>query len=460
METFPLSSSNEVHRVLKPNGKVIVSVKLEEVNGQKDQWKTLLTNFEEIDKRVDEHYVCWVGRNTQKASENNVDRTLENLFKDITDALNKKNNKKAIQLEESLQQKKEQELDFLEENKKLVMTIPFMKKKQLARIDQMQLSTDEENHILQETEELVIQTRAISQEEHLSQFANGRNVSIVLGDRDYYRENSLEFSHQLTEALMKKGMNVVYICKEENEGIRPIKNGVKGLIQLTYNEFEEMTHIFNEPFLFLTFPSLSMAKRVGRFQWKKWSIFYFPDHLTEADKDVHTFLVNTLHSGNFLARMGSKFPVLTAEKNICFEESTRYDSSRHTLGFIGNLGEEKVDYRAIKEMLVANQGLVIELIGYNVPETNPIRSKRLLIREYTQYDEVAKRVDRWSGTILPLRHPNKMSVNPLVSFDVPFLDVKNWSARIEEHEVFVLRTTKTLSEVLDDYLPVDSKEVH
>ena len=26
---------------------------------------------------------------------------------------------------------------------------------------------------------------------------------------------------------MSKGMNVVYICKDENNGIRPTKNGVK-----------------------------------------------------------------------------------------------------------------------------------------------------------------------------------------------------------------------------------------
>ena len=459
-EAFPTNSDSDVPRVLKPNGKVIVSVKLEEAIELKDHWKKLLTHFQEIDKRVDEHYVCWVGRNSQKDSENTEQSTAENLFKDMMNAFNKKNIEKSIRLEESLQHKKDQELDFLEENKKLAMTIPFMKKKQLARIDHLQLSVEEENHILQETEEFKIQTKIISNEERLSQFLDGRKVSIVLGDGDYYRQKSLNFAHRLTDTLMSKGMNVVYICKDENNGIRPTKNGVKNPIQLTYNEFEELTHIFNEPLLFLTSPSLSLAKRVGRFQWKKWSIFYFPDDLNEEDEEVHMFLMNTLHSENFHAHMGSKFPILTPEKNSFVEGSTRFDSSRLTIGFIGNLGEEKVDYRAIKEMLVANQGLVVELIGYNVPKTKPIRSKRLLIREYTQCEEVEKRIDRWAGTVLPVRHPNEMSVYPLLSIDVPLIDVKNWSAPIQEHEVFSLKTIEKLSEVLDDYLPADYKAVH
>lgn len=437
-------------RLLKPNGKIILTQKLNEAVHLTKQWTSLLTTFEELDKRVDAHYVSWVGRN---ADPTETEVRIEHLLTEIKEQINQTNIELEEKIQQALQHKKDAELARLEEESKLKMSIPFLRKKQQDRIELMELTKKEKLDLIPQLKEVDIHTKAIEQRTLVSNYFSEQNVTIVLGEKEYYSDSSLKFSHQLTRSLLNKGAKVIYVPSEEPHSIKPIYNESTGLWQITQKDFWELVPFFNEPTLVITEPDLLLAKKVGRLQWKRWSIYYFNGSSIPFQNKAHSFLIDTLEPKNFIAEMGSRYPFSAIEISRLPKYSGTTETTKRIVGFIGDLDTGHVNYNIIKQLLVANADLIIELIGYNVPETKPIRSSRLKIREYTHCDEVTKRIQRWMGGILPLHDQGETAAIQLMNaIGFPIYDIKDGSQFIQESAFLPSTNTETMADVLEQCL--------
>ncbi|PFG14834.1 hypothetical protein [Bacillus sp. es.036] len=442
--------NDEVQRLIKPNGKIIVTEKLRQAIQLKDEWGAIFSSNENIDHRVDEHYVNVVLRNITKApdhSENAVEILL-NEMQEIIDRINK-DYVKAIQ--EKLEEKKTEELARLQEKNKLVNSIPFIRKKHEALIAQLELSSEEKKELSQKSNETVIHTKKCDLHDQLSRFLTVGNITIIFGENHLYRKNSLVFSHQLVDVLShNKGKNVVYVNGDEFQRFAPIYWAGSNLFQISRTEFYEHLHLFDSPEMFVTVQDHQLAKRLGRLQWKKWSVYYFPNEI--ADQEIHSFLVGSLNPDSFITRMNSYLPFEKKERELK-EMPIADEEKRIVIGYVGNL--ERVDYRAIKEMLVANQKVAVELIGYNLPDAIPINTKRLMIKEYTNEDELRKRVGKWTFGFLPFRQSEPIvSIKMMKTIGIPLLVTNDWSASIQDQKVWSLDEEETLSGFLEEAIGV------
>ncbi|WP_169525350.1 methyltransferase domain-containing protein [Pseudalkalibacillus hwajinpoensis] len=439
-----------VKRLLKPNGKIILTQKLEKALHLTKQWTSLLTTFEELDKRVDSDYVSWVGRN---ADPTETEVRVEHILSEIREQINQTNKELEDKIQQALQLKKEAELARLEEESKLKMSIPFMRKKQQDRIELMELTNKEKLELIPQSKEVNIHTKAIEQRILVSKYFSQQNVTIVLGETEYYRDSSLKFSHQLTRSFLNKESHVIYVSTEDHHSIQPVFNGSTGLWQITKKDFWELVPFFNQPTLVITEPDLHLSKKIGRLQWKRWNIYYFNVSSVPSKREAHSFLINTLSPKSFIAGMGSRSPFSAIEKSRLPKYSGNSETTKRIVGFIGDLDVGNVNYNIIKQLLVANADLTIELIGYNVPETKPIRSSRLKIREYTHYDEVTKRIQRWMGGIVPLHDQGQMTAMQLMNaIGLPIYDIKDWNHFIQESAFLPSTNTETMADVLEQCL--------
>ena len=436
----------EVQRLIKPNGKIIVTEKLRQAIRLKDEWGAIFSSNEKIDQRVDEHYVNVVLRNVIKTPEHSED-VVELLIKEMQEVIENINKDYDKALREKLEQRKTEELARLQEKNKLVNSIPFIRKKQQALIAQLELSPEEKKELFQKSNETVIHTKTCDLYDQLSRFQAVGNITIVFGETSLYRKNSLVFSHQLVDVLSRnKGRNVVYVHGDGSQAFAPIYRAGSKLIQISSTEFHEHLHLFDSPEMYVTVQDLQLAKRLGRLQWKKWSVYYFPEEI--ADQEVHSFLVGSLNPDSFITRMNSYLPYGTKPKQLK-EMATPDEEKRIVVGYVGNL--ERVDYRAIKEMLVANQKVAVELIGYNLPDSNPINTKRLMIKEYTNEDELRKRVEKWTFGFLPFRQGEPIvSIGMMKNLGIPLLVTNDWSASIQDQKVWSLDEEETLSGFLEE----------
>ena len=444
-EILPVHN-DEVQRLIKPNGKIIVTEKLRQAIQLKDEWRAIFSSNEKIDQRVDEHYVNVVLRNVIKAPDHSED-VVEVLLNEMQEIIERINKDYAKALHEKLEEKKSEELARLQEKNKLVNSIPFIRKKHEALIAQLELSPEEKKELSQKSNETVIHTKKCDLHDQLSRFQAVGNITIVFGETHLYRKNSLVFSHQLVDVLShKKGRNVVYVNGNESQAFAPIYRAGSKLIQISNTEFHEHLHLFDSPEMYVTVQDLQLAKRLGRLQWKKWSVYYFPEEI--ADQEVHSFLVGSLTPDSFITRMNSYLTYGTKPKQLK-EMATPVEEKRIVVGYVGNL--ERVDYRAIKEMLVANQKVAVELIGYNLPGAIPINTKRLMIKEYTNEDELRKRVEKWTFGFLPFRQSEPIvSIGMMKTLGIPLLVTNDWSASIQDQKVWSLDEEETLSGFLEE----------
>ncbi|MYL61971.1 hypothetical protein GLW07_01250 [Bacillus hwajinpoensis] len=444
-EILPVHN-DEVQRLIKPNGKIIVTEKLRQAIQLKDEWVAIFSSNEKIDQRIDEHYVNLVLRNVIKAPEHS-ENAVEILLNEMQERIDRINKDYAKAIHEKLEEKKTEELARLQEKNKLVNSIPFIRKKHEALIAQLELSPEEKKELSQKSNETVIHTKKCDLHDQLSRFQTVGNITIVFGENHLYRKNSLVFSHQLVDVLShNKGKNVVYVHGDESQGFAPIYRAGANLIQISRTEFHEHLHLFDSPEMYVTVQDLQLAKRLGRLQWKKWSVYYFPEEI--ADQEIHSFLVGSLNPDSFITRMNSYLPFEKKERElkgipIADEEK------RIVVGYVGNL--ERVDYRAVKEMLVANQKVAVELIGYNLPSAIPINTKRLMIKEYTNDDELRKRVGKWTFGFLPFRQSEPIvSLKMMKTIGIPLLVTNDWSASIQDQKVWSLDKEETLSRFIEE----------
>jgi hypothetical protein len=444
-EILPVHN-DEVQRLIKPNGKIIVTEKLRQAIQIKDEWGAIFSSNEKIDQRVDEHYVNVVLRNVTKAPEHSED-AVEILLNEMHEIIDRINKDYAKAIHEKLEEKKTEELSRLQEKNKLVNSIPFIRKKHEALIAQIELSPEEKKELSQKSNETVIHTKKCDLHDQLSSFQAIGNITIVFGETYLYRKNSLVFSHQLVDVLShNKGRNVVYVHGNGSRAFAPIYRAGANLIQISSTEFHEHLHLFDSPEMYVTVQDLQLAKRLGRLQWKKWSVYYFPEEI--ADQEVHSFLVGSLTPDSFITRMNSYLPYGTKPKQLK-EMANPVEDQRIVVGYVGNL--ERVDYRAIKEMLVANQKVAVELIGYNLPDAIPINTKRVMIKEYTNEDELRKRVGKWTFGFLPFRQSEPIvSIGMMKTLGIPLLVTNDWSASIQEQKVWSLDEEETLSGFLEE----------
>ncbi len=441
------SQNNEVQRLLKPNGKIIVTETLEHAEELRNEWETLFHNFEEIDMRIDEHYVSWVGRNVVNPP-TDYREAGRAFLEEIRKVIVKKKAKRAALLQKELETKRNEEVVRLEEKNKLLMKLPIIKKKHETRINQIQLTSDEKKNLLQEPEETIVKPNKMRPEEQLAHFSTLGKMTIVYWDSEVYRKNSLTLAHQLVDTLRNRGKNVVYVYEEENEVITPIHLDGSRFLQISTSEFWRSLHLFEEPEMYITHSDLQISKRIGRLQWKKWSIFYLPEKI--VDRDAHLFLMNSLDPSHFLVSMGRMHPIKLREENSVVNTLTN-ESSRIVIGFVGDLGKDCIDYQAMKDLLVENKGLGIELIGYNLPDSKPINSKRLTIREYANDVDLMKRVGRWTGGILPFRYSASTSaLVKMESLGIPIFHIKEWSAPLEDQEFISYGSGEKVSVLLEE----------
>ncbi len=448
-EILPVHN-DEVQRLIKPNGKIIVTEKLRQAIQLKDEWVAIFSSNEKIDQRIDEHYVNLVLRNVIKAPEHS-ENAVEILLNGMQERIDGINKKYAEAIHEKLEEKKTEELARLQEKNKLVNSIPFIRKKHEALIAKLELSPEEKKELSQKSNETVIHTKKCDLHDQLSRFQTVGNITIVFGENHLYRKNSLVFSHQLVDVLShNKGKNIVYVHGDESQGFAPIYRAGANLIQISRTEFHEHLHLFDSPEMYVTVQDLQLAKRLGRLQWKKWSVYYFPEEI--ADQEIHSFLVGSLNPDSFITRMNSYLPFEKKErglKGIPIDD----EEKRIVVGYVGNL--ERVDYRAIKEMLVANQKVAVELIGYNLPSAIPINTKRLMIKEYTNEDELRKRVGKWTFGFLPFRQSEPIvSLKMMKTIGIPLLVTNDWSASIQDQKVWSLDEEETLSGFLEEAIGV------
>jgi hypothetical protein len=444
-EILPVHN-DEVQRLIKPNGKIIVTEKLRQAIQLKDEWGAIFSSNEKIDQRVDEHYVNVVLRNVTKAPEHSEDE-VEILLNEMQEIIERINKDYAKALHEKLEEKKTEELVRLQEKNKLVNSIPFIRKKHEALIAQLELSPEEKKELSQKSNETVIHTKKCDLHDQLSRFQAIGNITIVFGETYLYRKNSLVFSHQLVDVLShNKGRNVVYVHGNGSRAFAPIYRAGANLIQISSTEFHEHLHLFDSPEMYVTVQDLQLAKRLGRLQWKKWSVYYFPEEI--ADQEVHSFLVGSLTPDSFITRMNIYLPYGTKPKQLK-EMANHVEEQRIVVGYVGNL--ERVDYSAIKEMLVANQKVAVELIGYNLPDAIPINTKRLMIKEYINEDELRKRVEKWTFGFLPFRQSEPIvSIGMMKKLGIPLLVTNDWGASIQEQKVWSLDEEETLSGFLEE----------
>lgn len=442
-------SIENVKRLLKPNGKIIVTHKLREAIHLTEQWTSLLTTFEELDKRVDADYVNWVGRNTGPTEKGKV----EQILCEIKDQIDQMDEELEEKVQATLQDKKEAELARLEEESKLKMSIPFMRKKLQDRVELMELTHKEKLDLIPHSKEVNVHTKTMDQQTVVSNYFSNENVTIVLGEAEYYSESSLKFSHQLTRSLLNRGSHVIYVSSEEHRTIQPVFNEASKLWQISQKEFWELVPFFNQPTLVLTEADLQLAKKIGRLQWKRWGIYYFNVSDVSSQSEAHSYLVHILHPDHFIAGMGSMVPFEAIEESRLprYEGST--ETTKRIVGFIGDLAKDNINYNILKQLLMANSDLTVELIGYNVPETKPIRSNRLKIREYTHSDEMTKRIQRWIGGIVPLSHQDQSAaIRMMHAMGLPIYDIKNWSDSIRECGFLRSTNVETMSDGLEKCL--------
>ncbi|WP_226655341.1 class I SAM-dependent methyltransferase [Pseudalkalibacillus hwajinpoensis] len=437
---------DEVQRLIKPNGKIIVTEKLKRALHLKEEWEAIFLNNERIDHRVDEHYVSVVLRNVIKTPDDS-EHMLRNVLNEM-EAVNERLNKEyAKVVHQKLEEKKTEELARLQEKNKLVKSLPFVKRKHVALVEQVELSSEEKKELLQHPQDITLHTKKCDLENQLSRFQAMGNVTVVFGKGPFYRKNSLVFSHQLVDVLGHKGRNVVYVHEDVTHSITPLYRNGENIIQISTTDFWDHSHLFVAPDLYISLQDLQMAKRIGRFQWKKWSIYYLPKEIT--DQEVHSFTLNSLHPHSFISRTASYLSFVT-EAMQSKSRISSFEGERIIAGYIGDLGAETVDYRAIKEMLIENKTMSIELIGYNLPDEAPINTKRLLLREYTNDDDVRKRAKKWTFGILPLRNQGLLvPVHTMTTFQVPILYTENWNAPVQDQKIISLNKGKSLSELIE-----------
>ncbi len=438
----------EVQRLLKPNGKIIVTEKREHAFHLKEEWEAIFLSNELIDHRVDEYYVSVVLRNVMKTSDES-EKMLSNVLNEmeaVNDRLNKEYAKVVYQ---KLEEKKNEELARLQEKNKLVKNLPFVKRKHDALIQQVELSSEEKREILQKPQDMAIHIKKCNLENQLSRFQAMGNVTVVFGKGSFYRKNSLVFSHQLVNVLSHKDRNVVYVHEDITHSITPLYRTGEKIIQMSASDFWDHSHLFVAPDLYISLQDLQLAKRIGRFQWQKWRIYYLPKEI--ADQEVHHFTLNSLYPKSLISRNASYLSFVSEEMQSKSMVSSFKGAARVIAGYIGDLGQDTVDYKAIKEMLVANKSMAIELIGYNLPDKAPINTKRLSLREYTNDDDVRKRVKRWTFGILPLQKRGLLiPFHTMTTFQVPILYTENWNAPLQEQKIISLDKEKSLSELLEE----------
>lgn len=438
---------NEVQRLVKPNGKIIVTEKRERALHLKEEWEAIFLSNELIDHRVDDHYVSVVLRNVIKTPDDS-EHMLSNVLNEMEAVSDRLNKEYAKALHQKLEAKKNEELARLQEKNKLVKNLSFVKRKHDALIEQIELSSEEKKEILQKPQDIAIHIKKGDLENQLSRFQALGNVTVVFGKGSFYRKNSLVFSHQLVDVLCHIGRNVVYVHEDVTPSITPLYRTGETIIQMSTLEFWNHSDLFVTPDLYISLQDLQLAKRIGRFQWKKWRIYYLPNEI--ADQEVHNFTVNSLYPDSLISRNASYLSFVT-EKVQSKDMVSSYKGERIIAGYVGDLGPENVDYQAIKEMLVANKTVSIELIGYNLPDKAPINTKRLSLREYTNDDDVRKRVGKWTFGILPLqKHGLLVPVHTMTAFQVPILYTENWNAPIQEQKIISLHKEKSLSELLEE----------
>lgn len=437
-----------VKRLLKPNGKIIVTHKLREALHLSKQWTSLLTAFEELDKRIDAEYVNWVGRNTDPPK-----GKVEQILCEIKGQIDQMDEEVELKIRAALQSKKEAELARLEEESKLKMSIPFMRKKLQDQVELMELSHKEKLELIPHSKEVNLHTKTMDQHTVVSNYFSNENVTIVLGEAEYYSENSLKFSHQLTRSLLNKGSQVIYVSSEEQHTIQPVFNEASKLWQISQKEFWELVSFFKQPTLVITEAALQLAKKIGRLQWKRWGIYYFNASDISSQSEAHSFLVDTLQPDHFIAGMGSMVPFEAIEESRLPKYEGSTETTKRIVGFIGDLAKDHLNYNLLKQLLVANADLTIELIGYNVPETKPIRSNRLKIREYTHCDEVTIRIQRWTGGIVPLSHQDQnAAIRMMHAIGLPIYDIKDWSDPIQENDFLRSTNVETMSDGIEQCL--------
>ncbi|WP_347548776.1 methyltransferase domain-containing protein [Pseudalkalibacillus hwajinpoensis] len=452
LELTAQEAIDEFRRVVKPNGKLIITQELTKSLTRKDYWIPLLSHFEELDKRLDNDCVSWVGRNS------GVDLTetediVEHLVVEISERLEEKKIFVEEKKQQVLKQKKDSILEQLEKDKKLKMTVPYFRNKYLTQIETIQLTEKEKSELTPLKQDTVLHTQKIELKELILQSFQERDIAIVMGDGDYYRKYSLNFSHHLTEALLRKGYRVIYVTNNVDKTIHPIKNESTQLLQINRKDFGEIADLFNQPALFITSTDLQIAKRIGRFLWNRWSVYYLPEAVIEQNEDVHSFLANLLKKENFLAGAGSKFPISAVVKERVPTYTKSSESTKLILGFIGDLSTKAIHYQAIKELLRANEALTVELIGHHLPEEKPFRTNRLIMREYTHREEVAKRIQKWTGGILPVKHPeDKAPINLMQTTGMPLLKIEDWSAPLDPSLLIPSENPRNWTEVLDEIL--------
>ncbi|MCA0172792.1 class I SAM-dependent methyltransferase [Bacillus sp. RAR_GA_16] len=438
---------NEVQRLVKPNGKIIVTEKRERALHLKEEWEAIFLSNELIDHRVDDHYVSVVLRNVINIPDDS-EHMLSNVLNEMEAVNDRLNKEYAKAVHQKLEAKKNEELARLQEKNKLVKNLPFVKRKHDALIEQIELSSEEKKEILQKPQDIAIHIKKCDLENQLSRFQALGNVTVVFGKGSFYRKNSLVFSHQLVDVLCHIGRNVVYVHEDVTPSITPLYRTGETIIQMSTLEFWNHSDLFVTPDLYISLQDLQLAKRIGRFQWKKWRIYYLPNEI--ADQEVHNFTVNSLYPHSLISRNASYLSFVT-EKVQSKDMVSSYKGERIIAGYVGDLGPDNVDYQAIKEMLVANKTVSIELIGYNLPEKAPINTKRLSLREYTNDDDVRKRVGKWTFGILPLqKHGFLVPVHTMTAFQVPILYTENWNAPIQEQKIISLHKEKSLSELLEE----------
>lgn len=442
-----------VKKLLKPNGKIIISQTITANIPPENQWTELFKNFKELDKRVVSDSISWVGRNVRvEEFEEQRDAFLNELQQKVKD---KKLYEEEI-IQKFLEQKQERELERQKEDYKLLRCLPLIKKKQNKQIASIDLTAEEKDNLLSNENTVTIQHESINVSQRISAFIRNGQIAIVVGNEGYYHKCSLNFPHQLTNALLNKGYKVIYVTSEKPCEIKPIQNGKKQLLQMDLEDFVESISMFEMPALFLTSPIVSIAKIVGRLQWQRWSIYYLPEVVPEKEINTHKFLMNTLNPDDLNLTVHSQYPVSATEiESLPTYINRSKDSDNVVLGYIGSLSTETIDYDMVKEFLHNNESMTIELIGYHLPRKKPVRSKRLIIREYTHKDEVNKRIEKWNGGILPFHnHSENVSLQVMRGIGIPLLSlIDEEGNKLEENEYSSPRTPNTLSDLMDNLLP-------